>query len=121
MREPLPPRFAPPSRPDDPDNVPDLGAVRARLSALPAGPPAREQPDPGDVIADIFRTDGTTLRVAVKVFASSEGPRPYVDVRVWQNGWPVKGKGLTVRPRELADLAVALVDAGDHLRARRGP
>ena len=122
MREPFS-RFAVPRRlPDDvPDDVPDLAAVRARLAARPPPPPPRETPDPGDVIADIPRTDGTTLRVAVKVFASEDGPRTYVDVRLWQGGWPVKGKGLTVRPRELADLAVALVDAGDHLRARRGP
>lgn len=122
MRDPFA-RFPAPSRATalDPDDVPDLGAVRARLAALPARPPPREQPDPGDVIADLPRTDGTVLRVAVKVFASEDGPRTYVDVRLWQGGWPVKGKGLTVRPRELADLAVALVDAGDHLRARRGP
>lgn len=104
----------------DPDDVPDLSAVRARLAALPARSPTREQPDPGEVIADLPRADGTVLRVAVKAFPAEDGPRPYVDVRVWQGGWPVKGKGLTVRPRELAALAVALVDAGEHLLAAKG-
>lgn len=135
------PRFAPPQRRDAPsaqqpdaELEPDTAALRARAVAMgstsaPASS-SREGPDPGEIIADIARPDGTVLRVAVKHYhapnAKPDDPgAPYVDLRVWQSGepgaWPVKGKGLSVKPRELARVAEAILDAADKLSAdRRG-
>lgn len=133
------PRFAPPQRRDAPsaqqpdaELEPDTAALRARAVAMvstsaPASS-SREGPDPGEIIADIARPDGTVLRVAVKHYhapnAKPDDPgAPYVDLRVWQSGepcaWPVKGKGLSVKPRELARVAAAILDAADRLSADR--
>lgn len=132
--QPAPRRFAPPQRREVQDPAqepePDVTALRARAAALasPEASTRREGPDPGEIIADIARADGTVLRVAVKRWRDPSRPDDpgavYVDVRVWQSrepgAWPVKGKGLSVRPRELAALAAALLDAADNLRAQRG-
>jgi len=105
----------------------DLDALRARAAAhAPAATAtSRELPDPGEIVADLSRPDGTVLRVAVKRWHNPEA-KPgepgavFVDLRVWNRGWPVKGKGVTVKPRELAALASALLDAADRVRAQRG-
>lgn len=123
-------RFTPPQRREEHTPEPDVTALRARAAALasPKASTSREGPDPGEIIADIPRADGTVLRVAVKRYhAPNAKPgdpgAPCVDVRVWQSGepgaWPVKGKGCTVRPRELAALASALLDAAENLRGPR--
>lgn len=127
-------RFPPPLRreahpaPPPAPQEPDLDALRARAASL--APPAqerREGPDPGEIIADLARADGTVLRVAVKHWRDPAKPGPgvpYVDLRVWQSGdagaWPVKGKGVSVKPRELAALAGALLDAAEKLSRERG-
>jgi hypothetical protein len=45
---------------------------------------------------------------------------PFVRVAPWQRGdgawWPVKGKGASVRPRELAHVVVALARALEQLQ-----
>ncbi len=125
-------RFPPPMRRDaleqEQPREPDLDALRARAASL--APPAqerREGPDPGEIIADLARADGTVLRVAVKRWRDPAKPGPgvpYVDLRLWQSGepgsWPVKGKGVSVKPRELAALAGALLDAAEKLSRERG-
>lgn len=135
------PRFTPPQRRDAPSAQQqqpdaelelDTAALRARAAAMvsTSAPttPSREGPDPGEIITDIARPDGTALRVAVKHYhapnAKPDDPgAPYVDLRVWQSGepgaWPVKGKGLSVKPRELARVAAAILDAADRLSADR--
>lgn len=130
-------RFAPPLRRDPPttpppqqqpaQQQPDITALRARAAALaPAPGERREGPDPGEIIAEIPRPDGTVLRVAVKRWHNPDAPADappavYVDVRLWSGAWPVKGKGVSVKPRELAALASALLDAAEKLSAdRRG-
>ncbi len=141
-RFPPPSRLAPPAPPPAPQlgrnahpapeheqpQEPDLDALRARAASL--APPAqerREGPDPGEIIADLARADGTVLRVAVKRWRDPAKPGPgvpYVDLRLWQSGepgsWPVKGKGVSVKPRELAALAGALLDAAEKLSRERG-
>lgn len=132
------PRFAPPQRRDAPttpppqqqpaqQQQPDITALRARAAALAPAPGARrEGPDPGEIIAEIPRPDGTVLRVAVKRWHNPDGPADappavFVDVRLWSGAWPLKGKGVSVRPRELAVIASALLDAAEKLSAdRRG-
>lgn len=105
---------------------PDAAALRARAARLaPAAPAVQQPPDPGHVVADLARPDGSVLRVAVKRWRDPNNPRdpgaPFVDVRVWSGGWPVKGKGVAVKARELAALAVALLDAAEALAAEGSP
>lgn len=101
----------------DPPAV-DLEALRARASTAvererPA-PAAADAPDPGRVLLAVARPDGSEFRVSLHRY---EG-RPFVRVAPWQRGgggswWPVKGKGATVKVRELAAVAKALLDALD--------
>lgn len=117
--------FAAPRAEAAPPSVADL---RGRIRELEERGRARDDrgaaPDPGEILATFPRTDGTVLRVAVRHWKDPKDTRPgpgapFVDVRVWQSSapdaWPVKGKGLSVRPRELATLAAALLDAADRL------
>lgn len=96
---------------------PDLATLRARIATVEARhaatPRTTTAPDPGRILARLARTDGTELRVSLHRF---EG-KPYVRVAPWQSSapdaWPVKGKGATVKVRELAVVAAALLDAMD--------
>lgn len=111
------------SRPDGPWNAPPVAppvdALRARAANAVTQQKARDArasadaPDPGTVLATAARPDGTELRVSLHSF---EG-KPFVRVAPWQRSgdawWPVKGKGVTVRVRELATVAAALLDAID--------
>lgn len=108
----------PPSTGEQP--APDPAALRARVEAHQRAHPARPAPappDPGRILARFSRPDGTELRVSLH---SYEG-KPYVRVAPWQSSapdaWPVKGKGSTVRVRELAGVAAALLDAMDAMEA----
>jgi len=99
----------------------DPAALRARLGAhqLAAPPPASAAPDPGVILCRVSRTDGTELRVSLHRY---EG-KPFVRVGPWQSSapdaWPVKGKGTTVKVRELGAVAAALLDALDAIAAER--
>ena len=107
-------RFQAPSlpQPDDEATVDEGQLARARALVAQAAPPARELPDPGDVCARLPRADGTELHVAVRVYEN----RRFVGISVWQNGWPQKGKTVTVRPRELAQVIEGLCLAAERLR-----
>lgn len=111
-------RFAPPRGPEPLDVV----ALRARAATAAAAAVTHqrsastaEAPDPGKVLASIARPDGTQLRVSAHTY---EG-RPFVRVAPWSSRdggatwWPVKGKGASVKVRELAAVAAALLDAID--------
>lgn len=133
-----PPREAPPVNPRvaaavnaiDPRVAPSREGFRARAEGYDRAhnPPANdhgEKPDEGKVLAKCARPDGTELRVSLHSF---EG-KPYVRVGPWQRGrdgatwWPVKGKGTTVRTRELGAVVRALIDAMDDVdndNARKG-
>lgn len=108
--------LAPPAQADDDAHAvttDQLARARALVAqAAQAAPPARELPDPGDVCARLPRADGTELHVAVREY---EG-RTFVGISVWQNAWPVKGRAVTVRPRELAQVIEGLCLAAERLR-----
>lgn len=107
-------RSAPPGNPTPEDALDEAatGAALARAKAVldryvatPAAPPP---PDPGEILAEIDRGDGTVMRVCWRLY---EG-KPFVAVGVWAgNGWPVKGKQTTVKVRELAAVIGGLVAA----------
>lgn len=83
----------------------------------PSHPPPEPRPAPqetGHRLATIPRGPGEELRLSLDTF---EG-RPYVNVRVWAIGsdgayWPVRGKGVSVRIREIRAVAEALARAYD--------
>lgn len=101
--------------------TPDLLArARAAGAAAPkfAPPSTRTPPDPGEVLAEVPRGDGTVFRVAWRTF---EG-RPFVTLAVWERGtggawWPVQGKAVTVRVRELGEVLEGLVKAAERAAA----
>jgi hypothetical protein len=61
------------------------------------------------VLARVPRGDGTEFRVSLHTY---EG-KPFVRLAPWSNGWPVKGKGATVKVRELGAVVAGLCDAMD--------
>ena len=77
---------------------------------FPADNPTQTPPaERGERLATLTRGDGVELRVALAEF---EG-RPFVSLRVWERDregrwWPVKGKGVSLRLRELPELLDAL-------------
>ena len=98
---------------------PSAEDIRARARAHEAQRPApapSSAPDSGRILARIHRQDGTELRVSLHHW-EGDPSKPYVRVAPWQSGaadaWPVKGKGVTVKVRELARVASALADAMD--------
>ena len=101
--------------------TPDLLA-RARAAVVkfpaPTRPAPPQAPDPGVVLAEVPRGDGTVLRVAWRTL---EG-RPFVTLAVWERGtagawWPVQGKAVTVRVRELGEVLEGLVKAAERAAA----
>lgn len=69
--------------------------------------------DEGEKLATIDRGPGKQLRIRAKVF----NEHPYIDIRVWDRRdensawWPTK-KGVSIKPRELADVIAALKAVG---------
>lgn len=122
-------RVAPPRVPKSyaPVRVkPTVEELRARINemetssaAAPAERP-REAPDPGKVLLRLARTDGTELRVSLHHYQGA----PFVRVGPWQSGapdaWPLKGKGATVKVRELTSVASALLDAAAEVASNDG-
>jgi hypothetical protein len=110
-------RFTPPRAPVGGEELPgprfDTSDLRRRAAAQQQQRPAAPAPDAGKILAALPRFDGTELRVSLH---THEG-KPFVRVGPWQSSapdaWPVKGKGTTVRVRELAAVAAALLDALD--------
>lgn len=83
-----------------------------------SGPP-REQ---GERLATFPRGDGEELRVNLAEYNGY----PYLALRVWTAGpggqwWPVKGKGVSIRLREVAGLAEALTAVAEWIADTRGP
>jgi hypothetical protein len=95
---------------------------RAQQFAADHAPKAAPPPvDAGTILARAPRTDGTEFRVSLHRY---EG-KPYVRVGAWQSAaadaWPVKGKVVSVKVRELAALANGIVAAMDAVDAEGGP
>lgn len=116
------PRAARPAPSTDGQPAHDPATLRARLDAHQRANPPRPQrppPDPGRILCRVARSDGTELRVSLHHY---EG-KPYVRVGPWQSSapdaWPEKGKGATVKVRELGAVAAALLDALDAIADAR--
>ena len=81
--------------------------------------PPRQAPPPqetGDRLATFERHGGEELRVTLAEFNG----HPFVSLRVWAPGpdgqlWPVRGKGVSVKLREVAGLAEALAAVAGQL------
>ncbi len=83
--------------------------------------PAPEQPEAptapverGRRLLTLPRGDGEELRANLDEFNG----HPFLALRIWQKGqdgvwWPVKGKGISIRIRELEDVAEALRQAAE--------
>ena len=71
-----------------------------------SGPPT----DEGERLATIGRGAGKELRLRFRRYNGV----PFIDVRQWECNpesgawWPTKGKGVTIKPRELAEVIKAL-------------
>jgi|SRR4051812_9105779 hypothetical protein len=72
--------------------------------------PADIPTDDGVALATISRAADRELRIRWRTFNG----HPFIDVREWAASrhtgewWPVKGKGLTIKPRELDEVLSAL-------------
>ena len=111
-----PPRDAPPP---DPRTLAAVEAIDPRTRAerftarhAPARSSAQpEQPDPGRVLAKLARGPDE-LRVSLHTYNG----KPYVRVAVWgADGWPVRGKAVSVRVKELGPVVSALCTAMDEV------
>ena len=95
---------------------------RAQRFAAQHARPASPAPDEGQILKAIDRTDGTQLRVSLHLYQE----KPYLRIAPWQRGengswWPVKGKGVTIKVREVADVTegfCAAMDAIDRTAQR---
>jgi hypothetical protein len=86
-------------------------AARAEASQRQraAGAPGeRVEADAGEVFVALPRDDGTELRVSLHWYDPAARKGPWVRIAPWRDGWPVRGKGCSVRLRELAAVTVAL-------------
>lgn len=113
-RDPHPERFAPPQRGTGEGPPHPVAEVHHRARAVIAAQrprPSQEhpQPDRGEVFAEIPRRDGTVLVVSKRVY---EG-HPFVSIAPWRDGWPVKGKGVSVRLHEVSAVLAALVEIAE--------
>jgi hypothetical protein len=92
----------------------DTDSIRAKALAYTAAHarPASSSPDQGDVLSRVSRPDGSEMRVSAHVY---EG-KPFLRVGPWQRGegdswWPIKGKGTTIKMREIGVVIAGLCDA----------
>ena len=104
-------------------------AEAAQRQRAAGAPGERAEADAGDVFVALPRDDGTELRVSLHWFDPAARTGPWVRLAPWRDGWPVRGKGASIRLRELAAVTVALGrilaavegDAGRALAAPRVP
>lgn len=94
----------------------NLRTRSAQFTASRPAPAASKAPDPGQVLSTAVRPDGTELRVSLHHY---EG-KPFLRIAPWQRGsdgawWPVKGKGVSVKVRELGAVGEGLAAAMDAL------
>lgn len=108
-----PPRDAPPP---DPRTVAALDAIRTRAERFtarhaPAPSTRPETPDAGRVLAKLPRGPDE-LRVSLHTYNG----KPYVRVAVWgSDGWPIRGKAVSVRVKEIGPVVSALCAAMDEI------
>jgi hypothetical protein len=96
---------------NDPDPRARAARFNARHAPAPDAPTAAK-PDEGKVLAKVSRGTDGELRVSLHVY----NDKPYVKVALWgADGWPVKGKAVTVRVRELGAVVQGLCTAMDEI------
>lgn len=85
--------------------------LRSKAAELRGMRPSSSQPAPdkGEILARCTREDGTELLVAWREFDGHN----YMDIRIWRGDWPIKGKGISIRLKEIADLAEGVAVAVD--------
>lgn len=72
--------------------------------------PAATPTDDGEKLATLSRGPDKELRIRAKEFKGHQ----FIDVREWsrkaadQDWWPVKGRGVTIKMRELEQVIAAL-------------
>jgi hypothetical protein len=86
--------------PNDP-----IARARAAAAAIRSDTPPAPAHDPGLILADLPRADGTRLRVA---WCEYEG-RPFVRLAVWDGAYAQKGKQVSVRVAELGPVLEAFI------------
>jgi hypothetical protein len=74
-------------------------------------PPRTAAPpqDDGVELATFPRGDGKELRIRLKTYNNN----PYISLVLWERGWPVKGRSLSIRLREVEAMTEALQRAGE--------
>lgn len=99
-----------PPRADDAGDVREALATAARAEAAQRQrtPSPGAEADAGDVFLALQRDDGTELRVSLHWYDPAARRGPWVRLAPWRDGWPVRGKGVALRLRELAAVTVAL-------------
>lgn len=115
---------------DRTDAVQRMLAERLRHGDAFGKPQQRERRQPpqetGERLATLPRGDREELRVSWDVFRGGDGQeRPFLSLRVWQRDadggwWPVKGKGIAIRVRELAGVGEGIIKAIDRAAKRTG-
>ncbi len=83
--------------------------------------PAAAPQESGERVATFQRHGGEELRVSLAEFNGFK----FLSLRVWAPGqdgqlWPVRGKGLAIKLREVAGLADVLTDVAGRIGARAG-
>lgn len=80
--------------------------IRAEREASAPKPPTPT----GETLLELERSQGTTLRIALDEYNGAA----YVSLSTWNaDGWPVKGKTLSFRLRELPAILEALSRVAD--------
>lgn len=74
--------------------------LRAEREASAPKPPTPS----GETLAEFDRGQGITLRLSAETYES----HPFVRLQQWQGGYPIRGKGCSLRLRELPEILEAL-------------
>lgn len=102
-----------------PSSADDLRAKAEQLRrSLPPRPEASGPADEGTRLATIHRSADAELRVSWRTYEN----HPFVSLRIWTRGgsggwWPDAKRGLSIRIRELPDIAAAIASAMDMAEA----
>lgn len=74
--------------------------LRAEREAAQPKPPTPS----GETLAEFDRGQGITLRLSAETYES----HPFIRLQQWQGGYPIRGKGCSLRLKELPAILEAL-------------
>ena len=86
--------------------------IAAKFAAAHPTAAPRQEPEQGIVIGRRKRPDKGELRLSKH---ESNG-RPYYRLAIWDGLWPEKGKQVSIRESELADIVAWLCDAMESVK-----